>query len=223
MKKIIIPIFLIVSFKSFGQIDGTSRILSSAPGISATLRANNVFDPNKNNNTIQGTPYSTENYLNGKIESINAPIIFKYNANRDAIEFKEGDKIYDLPKELTYSPIIFGNKKMILINDNGNLSYYTELYGGSNISLLRKDKINLVSAKESNGYNDDTSAKFSSIKTDYFYKIGDKISPFPKNKKSLTSELKTNKEVEDFINKNSNYVKDENKLIELVKILDKTP
>lgn len=221
MKKVILSILLIMGMKSFGQIDQASRVLSSSPGISATLRANNVFDPNKNNNTIEGTPYSTENFQNGRIDGINATIVFKYNANRDVIEFKDGEKFYELPKDKAYSPIILQNSTKIVLDNNkdGSLTYYLELFNNNDTSLLRRDKINLIEAKESDGYRDAVPPKFSSLKSEYFLKQNGNISEFPKNKKALNELVKSNENIDNFVKKNSSYIKNENQLIELTKII----
>lgn len=219
MKKIIYTAVILISFKSFGQ-SAITRILDSDPRISTTLRSNNVYDPTKNNNTIEGNPYTNPNFALANIPSINAPINFRYNAYKDLIEFKDAENIYELPKDKAYSPIILQNNTKIVLENNkdGSTSYYTELYSNNDISLLRKDKVYLSDPKATDGYREATPAKFSSLKTEYFLKKNDVISEFPKNKKAVLNSF-NNSEIENYLKKNTSFLKNENQLIELTKLI----
>ncbi|TDX84760.1 hypothetical protein [Epilithonimonas xixisoli] len=220
MKKIIIPILLLGSISIYSQSD-IMRILDSDPRLSATLRSNNVYDPNKNNNTITGNPYSSTEFETGTIPNINANIIFKYNAYKDVIEFKDGNNIYELPKDVTYSPIKLNDNTNIVLetNNDGSSSYYTELYQNNSSSLLKKYKVNLLDAKPTDGYREATAPKFSSLKTEYYLKTNNSIIEFPKNKKELLSKYSNNLALEQFVKKNGSYIKDENAMKEIVKII----
>lgn len=220
MKKIIISSVLLSSIGIYSQ-SAIMRILDSDPRMSTTLRSNNVYDPNKNTNTITGNPYSTTDFIKGTIPSINAPIVFKYNAYKDVIEFKDSDKIYELPKDVTYSPIsLSDNTKVVLENNNdGSLGYYTELAKSENVALLKKFKVNLLEAKPTDGYREATAPKFSSLKTEYFLKLDNNIIEFPKNKKDLLAKFSGNSALEQFVKKNGSYSKDENAMKEIVKII----
>lgn len=223
MKKIIVFVAIISNLKVYSQSQpAIMRMLDSDPRISTALRNNNVYDPNKSNNTITGNPYSTTEFLAGNIKSLNTNITFKYNAYKDVIEFKDGNNIYELPKDVIYSPIVLNdNTKFILENNNdGNFSYYLELYNNNNVALLKKYKVNLISAKPTDGYREATAPKFSSLKFDYYLKINNKISEFPKNKKDLLSNnYPNNSSLEQFVKKNNSYIKDEDALKEIVKII----
>lgn len=210
---------IMLSVKSFGQ-SAIMRLLDSDPRISTTLRSNNVYDPNKNNNTIQGSPYSSVAYTIGNVTSINANISFRYNAYKDVIEFKDGDNIYELPKDIAYSPILLQNKNNIVLekNNDNSLGYYVELFAENNISLLKKERINLLEGRATDGYRDATPAKFSSLKTEYYIKDNNAINIFPKNKKELLMIYK-NSAIESFVSKNSSFIKDENALIQLAKLI----
>lgn len=220
MKKIISSLVLLSSIGIYSQ-SAIMRILDSDPRISATLRSNNVYDPNKNNNTITGNPYSTSDFLVGKIPNINASITFKYNAYKDVIEFKDGEKIYELPKDVTYSPIALSdNTKVVLeTNNDGSLGYYTELAKEGDFSLLKKNRVTLLEAKPTDGYREATAPKFSQLKTEYFLKHENSITEFPKNKKDLIAKFSGNSALEQFVKKNGSYIKDENAMKEIVKIV----
>lgn len=220
MKKIIISIVVLSSISIYSQ-SAIMRILDSDPRMSATLRSNNVYDPNKNNNTIEGNPYSSSDFLIGTIPNINASITFKYNAHKDVIEFKDGNSIYELPKDINYSPISLsdGTKVVLETNNDGNLSYYTQLFEKDNVALLKKNRVTLSEAKPTDGYREATAPKFSSLKTEYFLKSEDKIIEFPKNKKELLAKYSNNPTLEQFIKKNGSYIKDENAMKEIVKLI----
>ena len=220
MKKIIISIVVLSSISIYSQ-SAIMRILESDPRMSATLRSNNVYDPNKNNNTIEGNPYSSSDFLIGTIPNINASITFKYNAHKDVIEFKDGNSIYELPKDINYSPISLsdGTKVVLETNNDGNLSYYTQLFEKDNVALLKKNRVTLSEAKPTDGYREATAPKFSSLKTEYFLKSEDKIIEFPKNKKELLAKYSNNPTLEQFIKKNGSYIKDENAMKEIVKLI----
>ena len=220
MKKIIISIVVLSSISIYSQ-SAIMRMLDSDPRISVTLRSNNVYDPNKNNNTIEGNPYSSSDFLIGTIPNINASITFKYNAHKDVIEFKDGNSIYELPKDINYSPISLsdGTKVVLETNNDGNLSYYTQLFEKDNVALLKKNRVTLSEAKPTDGYREATAPKFSSLKTEYFLKSEDKIIEFPKNKKELLAKYSNNPTLEQFIKKNGSYIKDENAMKEIVKLI----
>lgn len=222
MRKIIISITMLSCISIYSQNQpAIMRMLDSDPRISATLRSNNVYDPNKNNNSITGNPYSTSDFLVGTIPNINASITFKYNAYKDVIEFRDSDKIYELPKDVIYSPIsLSDNTKVVLeTNNDGSLGYYIELAKYDNVSLLKKYKVNLLEAKPTDGYREATPAKFSSLKTDYFLKSDNNITEFPKNKKDLLARFSGNGALEQFVKKNGSYIKDEEALKEIIKII----
>lgn len=220
MKKLLFSIIVLNNIYISSQ-SAIMRMLDSDPRIAATLRNNNVYDPNKSNNSIAGNPYSSTEFLNGNIPSINANIIFKINAYKDVIEFKDGNNIYELPKDVTYSPIILNdNTKIILASGNdGNLGYYSELYQNNSVSLLKKYKVNLLEAKPTDGYREATAPKFSSLKTDYFLKTDQNIIEFPKSKKDLLAKYPSNPNLEQFIKKNGSFIKDENAMKEIAKII----
>lgn len=220
MKKIIISIVVLSSISIYSQ-SAIMRMLDSDPRISVTLRSNNVYDPNKNNNTIEGNPYSSSDFLIGTIPNINASITFKYNAHKDVIEFKDGNSIYELPKDINYSPISLsdGTKVVLETNNDGNLSYYTQLFEKDNVALLKRNRVTLSEAKPTDGYREATAPKFSSLKTEYFLKSEDKIIEFPKNKKELLAKYSNNPTLEQFIKKNGSYIKDENAMKEIVKLI----
>lgn len=222
MKKITLTITILIAAKIFGQSD-IMRVLDSDPRISTSLRNNNVYDPTKKSNSIEGNPYTDINFKIAKIPSINAPINFRYNAYKDLIEFKDGENLYELPKDQAYSPIVLQNNTKIILekNNDGSLNYYTELYNHNNISLLKKDKTTITEAKSTDGYRDATPAKFSAIKTDYLLKINGKIENFPKNRKALNELIGNNEYADSYAKKNSSYIKDESQLIELTKIIAK--
>ena len=218
----VLVLLLIAGYSLSIQIFSQSaiiRILESDPSFSSTLKRNNAFDPTKNDNSITGTPYPNANFTIASIPSFKTSINYRYNAYKDVIEFKDGDELYDLPKDKIYSPLVLSNKsKIVLETSNNNLEYYTELFSLNDITLLKKEKVLLLEGKASNGYKEAEPPKFSNVKTDYYLKTNGTISPFPKNKKNVKS-LYTGATIESFLDQNPSFIKNENQLIELTKLI----
>ncbi|RMZ60421.1 hypothetical protein D1632_04310 [Chryseobacterium nematophagum] len=69
----------------------------------------------------------------------------RYNRYTDQVEFQKGDKNYALPKEATFSHILFLNTKeklVLLETKDDNAGYFFEVVGGT-YSLYKKVKPNL--------------------------------------------------------------------------------
>lgn len=145
-----------------------------------------------NDRKIDGSPYIIEAFTPSEIVGIKHTFRMRYNAYADEIEVeKSADEIYALKKESEFNTILInrGAYKLRLVNYWGtnkkeSNGYLVEIASGNEITLFRKDKIELLPGKEAmTSFEITTQPKLIRMKARYF--IGIKNNPiiaFPENK-----------------------------------------
>jgi hypothetical protein len=180
------------------------------------------------NTKIEGSPYVVDRFLPATVEGVNGTYLMRYNAASDDIEYqKEENNIFVLNKSLKkYDVTFMANKykysvyNYIDAKGESVKGFLIELFS-STLTLLKRERINYVPQNyPKNGYEDLVPAHYERVDDEFYLKEGDKISPFPKNKKQLFllyPQYKDN--IDSFLKSNKISFKKESDLIALVSFL----
>lgn len=110
-------------------------------------------------NELVGSIYVNEEFLLAKLSNREDQYLMRYNAYQDEMEFKKGDKIFNLSKNLNYLINFQGINKTYQVynyieNKESVPGFFVVLYNGDNISLLTKEKIKFYEeVKAKTGYD----------------------------------------------------------------------
>ena len=202
MKKLLLPFVLLCvfitsaqEFKNYGTPLNSGDKNFTAPMFNSLNQVSEYRKGYLNDRKIDGSPYVIETFTPSEIVGIQHTFNMRYNAYADEIEVeKSANEIYALKKESEFNTILInrGAYKLRLVNywsttkkeSNG---YLVEIASGNEITLFRRDKIELLPGKEAmTSFEITTQPKLIRMKARYF--IGIKNNPiiaFPENKKQL--------------------------------------
>lgn len=195
-------------------------------GVDTGLSNNNLLYSKSNlkEDKINEKYYLDTNYSPAKIDGYNGIRSYRYNALTDDFEYIDNNNIFKLLK-LNGLIISFLNNGRTYIyltsleknNETGN--YYEVLTNEkNNIVLYKTTRINEIENLNKNGYNQMENKKIV-MNTKYFLGNKDKLFEVPKSDKKLEELL--NKNVQLIIKENKLNIKKEQDLIKLVDILNK--
>lgn len=218
-------ILFFASYISFGQDMSQSLISTNGSSNSTGLIDLKAYEKNTK---IEGSPYIIDKFLPATVEGVKGTHLMRYNAANDDIEYqKEENNIFVLNKSLKkYDVTFMSNKYKYSVYEytdtKGELvkGFLIELYS-STLTLLKREKINYVPEKyPKNGYEDLVPAHYERADDEFYLKEGDKIFPFPKNKKQLFSLYPEHKnDIDNFLKSNKISFKKDSDLISLVGFL----
>lgn len=225
MKKLLLGCFILAAVSSHGQGKSVLDRLGTA-GSGTSLFMNKVLDKAPEN--ITGTPFLNEMFMLSEISGAANSFLTRYNSYKDEVEVSYEKETFIIPKDDRFETIynITSNYKLKLVNyTNTNnetvYGYLIEMYADDNAGVYRRERTLLRPARESdNSYSPRVAAAYEKVSADYYLKLGDKIAPFPKNKKALLELYPTQKDaVTNYLKENKTSFKNEADLVNLTKFL----
>jgi len=196
----------------------------------------NIIKPNSSKTLVKTTNLLSKDstgYINGiflpaKINNSKKTFNIRYNVYKDEMEIKENDAIYFLPKNIGQTIYFQSTNKVfqvfsVIDKAENKKAYFILLFGGTKLTLLLKERIDLhsrfISNKRYIGYLPPT---FKHIKGKLYVGYKNNTSQeLPKKKKDILKLFSyKSKEVELFANNNNYGFKKQKDLIELFKFYD---
>lgn len=178
MRKVIVIGVFCVSTICLGQSSvlhnlNNNRLMSNA--------LNKIGNIELNDNDFTGSPFLEKNFLPSTIKGEQGTHFLRYNIYNDEIILQRDNEYFKIPKEnLKY--FVINNKYTIRLIDG---TYYVQISQlKNNYSIVKKEKIKFVQGRVSdNGYSQNTQAKFTNLKPEYYLynESSDKIIAFNKN------------------------------------------
>lgn len=217
-------ILFLITFKASAQLI-TDRIDPTATGI---LFRNDILDKNQTAQ-IEGSQYIVDEFRLAEVSGISTKLMVRYNAMTDMIEVQNDKKeLFSLTKKDPFNTISFVpfNTTIKLLNYKtkaGEINgYLTELFNSNNISLLRRDKVNLQKGKEAlTSYSTATPTRYIKERTEYYLVLKNETAAMmPKNKSELQDLFPLKKEaISVYLKRNDFSLKKEKSIIEMVKFI----
>ncbi|WP_260442781.1 hypothetical protein [Elizabethkingia anophelis] len=175
-----------------------------------------------NGEVIDGVPYANgAEFVKVQIPNYNKSTPeLRYNANKDEMEFKNGNDIYYVNKQPQIRIDFLSLKKSYeclnySINDKDYFGYLVILVDNAKYSLYKKEFIEIIKGeKGSNPFVTDQNDFYSPVKNQYLLKKGNQFFRISKNTKEL---VKNNPSHESYIKSNKIDLSKENDLIKFVK------
>jgi len=132
---------------------------------------------------VKGTPYLTEDYLEGKVLMGNAVyegVMLRYDVYNDRFEvrFEQNTIIIDETKSIIDTLYHSGYKfvrKFLLPGKSNVLSHVAVLYKNNDFNLLKKYKVTLIPATNPSAYTEAKPAKFDPVVPDYYLGRGEEV------------------------------------------------
>jgi hypothetical protein len=182
---------------------------------------------NYSGENITGTPYTTDDFVLGKVIGYKNDYLLRYDAFSDQMHAKRDDgKIVLINKEIITEVTFNDGTKYVVFNytfDGAKKNGYLEvLSSNSAISLLKKDVINFRPAqKPATGYDQPKPPVFKKARDRYLMsnKKGE-VNSFNKKKDFLQLFPDKKNDIEKFIKSNKIKFTKEKDLIRLVKHID---
>jgi hypothetical protein len=182
------------------------------------------------NSGVEGSPYSTSDFVSATILPINKPFLVKYDAYKDQMEVKKDGNVLILNKHVKeYVIKLNGNNgtyKILATPPYRALGYFFVVSENQNISLYKKEVKNIEEEKAASYSNmSKTPAKFSKLKTEFYIKYSseDVVIKLPRSKKQVINLFPDNKDqVKKFIKENNIKFSDEASLTKFVLFLNET-
>lgn len=226
MKKLLLNT-LLLSFMAFTA--NAQRLMDTMdPTSSGALFRNDVLNK-KDMTKIEGSEYLVDEFRLAEISGIPQQIMVRYNAMTDMIEVQnEKKEIFSLMKKDPFNTItiIPFTDKIKLVNYKTKVGeingYLVELLTKNDVTLFRRDKINIQKGKEAaNTYSPALAARYVKANEEYFLSIKKETAvTMPKNKKELQDLFPEKKEeIAVYLKKNNFSLKDEKSIVEMVKFL----
>ncbi|RNC84295.1 MAG: hypothetical protein ED556_12655 [Winogradskyella sp.] len=165
-----------------------------------------------------GSPYINENFLPVKIKGYdNVLYTGRYNAYNGEMEINLGTKIIALdktqPYEVTFTQNNKNYKTFNFISKTGvaKSGFLNVIDSATTHSLLKEETIRFVDkVPAATSYQRDKPAKFIANESNYYLKVGDKITPVPTRKKDLLkSYAKDAKKIKSYLKDNKVSLKKE--------------
>lgn len=170
-----------------------------------------------NYSEISGSPY-----LDNSFQEVNVSVNFnnvlaRYNVYSDEIEFKNGDRIFIVPKNYEFSRISFLiNKNVFVLKEfEGKSRYFLVLDEKSNV--YKRELIKFVPPKPAvSSYQSEKPATFEISKPSYFIEMNGVILEIPTNKSDLIVKFsKNNDNLRNFLKKENIKLSKEEDIIKL--------
>lgn len=221
MKNLIISSITAISINCAAQ---QNQNVMNSSGIPNTIDFNKVTSTGSgkvlNYSDVQGSPYLFKDYKSVLVGDFSNALQARYNAYTDEVEIKVGDSVQTLPKEQKYSPIIFKDSALKLINIDDVAGHgYFSVIGDGKVKLLKKYIVRFVDEQPAqSSYATSQPAKFVKLKPVYFFYKDSKLVQV-KKEVDLTNAFPT-ADLKSVIKKNKLKLDSEKDLLELRKILD---
>jgi hypothetical protein len=226
MRKLLVNT-LLLSFVVFSA-NGQQLLDKLSPEGPSALYRNNVLNK-QNDQKIEGSEYLVSEFRSAAVSGVPSQIMIRYNPLTDMMEVQnEKKEVFSLIKDKPYSTItILQSNEVIKLlnyrtNEGDTNGYLVELFTNNDVSLLRRDKINIQQRKEAvNTYQAAKPASYVKAGDEYFLCIKSETAiPMPKNKKELQKLFPTkNDEISVYLKNNSFSLKDEKSSIEITKFI----
>jgi hypothetical protein len=227
MKKFAIYGLLLIAFYAQGQAGGLILDRLDNAGAGGSLFRNKVFDKTKEK--VQGSPYLNDVFMSSQISGAENVFLTRYNAYTDEVEVSYDDSVFVIPKEERYGSIYnkTSDYKLQLLRYNAEkdeyiYGYLFELFTNEKVGLYKRQQIILQEAREApNGYSVPVPPKYNQKNGEYYLKTdGNKVVPFPRNKKGLYAVLPVNENaISGFLKAEKISFKDEEDLLKLTRFL----
>lgn len=183
----------------------------------------------KETSSATGSPYILDTFVLSNISNATDMMLVKYNAYSDEMEVDKGDgKITTLPKQDDFNTITLKTGtvyKLVDFKNSDNLDtkgYMVEKVTLNGITLLKKEKINLIPEKQPmNGYGSYVPPRYDRQSDEYYLLLKNgKVVLFPKNKKKLQELFPEQKEkIDSYLKENDLSFKKENDMVKLTQFL----
>ncbi|AWI25413.1 hypothetical protein [Flavobacterium pallidum] len=183
----------------------------------------------KDSEAATGTPYVSPAFILATISNVKETILVKYNAYSDEMEIDNGDgKIFVLPKEDDFNTITLKTGTVYKLLDYKNSDdvnvkgYMVEKTTVNGVTLLKKEKINLIAEKQPiNGYGSYVPPRYDKQSEEYYLLLkNNRVVSFPKNKKKLQELFPGQAEkINSYLKENDLSFKKENDMVKLTQFL----
>jgi len=222
LNTLLVVLFATFNINAQGVLDRIDPTNSGALYRNSTLNKNNL-------DKIQGSQYFVEEFKLAEVSGVKQNLMVCYNAYTDQVEIEnENKEVFSLTKKNPYQTIFISSiqKKIKLINyksDNNEINgYLVELFNENEVSLYRKDKVNLEKGKEpKNSYESSVPSRMVKANGEYYLGLNGELPiQISKNKKQIQELFPEKKEeLSAFFKKNEYSLKDEMSLIKTAKFL----
>ncbi|CAA7194206.1 hypothetical protein [Chryseobacterium potabilaquae] len=228
MRNSALILLLGIGFFSPAQVASSPFSMNSLPTPASNLFLNTISTVKNNGlltyDEIKGSPYYTKEFSLAKMAENFESAPARYNRYTDQVEFQKGDKNYALPKEATFSHILFLNTKeklVLLETKDDNAGYFFEVVGGT-YSLYKKVKTKFVDIKKAaNSFAEDKPAYFLNVDPFYYIQTDKGFIKEPKNQKEIIDQIPEKRAaLETFFKSNKIKFNKEEDLIKLVNFLN---
>ncbi|HAY3539539.1 hypothetical protein [Elizabethkingia anophelis] len=221
MKKITLLTLSLSSILTFAQTGSDNMAVSAQGEMFFMMGKKNI----SNGEVIDGVPYANgAEFVKVQIPNYNKSTPeLRYNANKDEMEFKNGNDIYYVNKQPQIRIDFLSLKKSYeclnySINDKDYFGYLVILVDNAKYSLYKKEFIEIIKGeKGSNPFVTDQNDFYSPVKNQYLLKKGNQFFRISKNTKELVKLFDNNPSHESYIKSNKIDLSKENDLIKFVK------
>lgn len=213
----------------YSQNTNTSNNIYFIREVSKRHRLEAIQNPNYlTENQIAGNPYFNKEFISGNILKTNGAEIkdipLRYNIYTNNFEFLKDHVAQNILAPTEIDKITMSGHTFVytryMTSKNIRYSYFQIITKGK-YQLLKMHKVVFERAEEKNTGWD--SSRFVSATPNYYLRYGDGLAHLIDSQKKLIKTLQPiQEEVIDFIQENRINAKDENKLIELVELVNKT-
>lgn len=206
MKKIFLSLTIafLISYCSVAQTG--SELLEFYSNFAS---AKNVEKGAKRNINFQGSPYSNENFVKGKVILKSGVfyknIPFRYNIYNKEMEFQKGNIAYALSNSDEIVSLEIGKDKYIYCSFENKLGekkgYFLVAEDGQS-KLLKMEQVEFIEEQKPGAYSEAKPAYFRKTPELVYIKIKEKPANIVKRKKDLLKIFAGEEKVIDFIKKN---------------------
>lgn len=203
MKKITLLTLSLFSILTFAQTGSDNMAVSAQGEMFFMMGKKNI----SNGEVIDGVPYANgAEFVKVQIPNYNKSTPeLRYNANKDEMEFKNGNDIYYVNKQPQIRIDFLSLKKSYeclnySINDKNYFGYLVILVDNAKYSLYKKEFIEIIKGeKGSNPFVTDQNDFYSPVKNQYLLKKGNQFFRISKNTKELVKLFDNNPSHESYI------------------------
>jgi len=212
MKRYLFTLFFILAAIGFSFAQDLYQIREALDFFRTNKLLNGKIDNLLSENTIQGSPYLTDEFITGtifttsKTQFVNVPL--RYNIYNDQLEFKTpSNEIQAMVAPEIIEKVDFGSFTMVYVpySDVKKMrrGFFKVLEDG-NASLYARSELTFKEATKPAAYKDAEPPKFVSKPNTYYIRVGmeqaikvgnkkDVVKIFPEHQTEITSFIKKNK------------------------------
>jgi len=179
-----------------------------------------------NYDEIKGTPYSSDEFIEGTIYFISGSkkdVPMRYDWYSKTMEVEYEGKTFEISNTTTVNYVLLDGKKYVPFKHIRSINnYLIELYRG-NYSLFRREDVRYIEgAPAQSGYDQPSPPKFEWYKPEYLIITNEGKTILPElNKKDFPLQFPGHeKEIQDYIKENGLNPKNEEDLTRLIKMID---